>query len=217
MSDARAYHEAELAIARSPNDPRRILPTIPPDARSVLDVGCGAGQSLIALALPSSVLAVGLDRDSYALSLGAEWTSDVRFVCGSGVSLPFADESFDFVFSRVALPYMHVPTALREIHRVLAPAGRMWLVLHGPSIVFSQLGQAVRGGHAKSALFQSYAAVNGALYHLTGRLLRWPVDGRYESFQTRRIIPRLRQVGFGDVQVESAPHFIVRARKGTTS
>jgi len=213
MSDARAYHEAELEIARSPGDPRRILPNVPPNARRILDVGCGAGQSLIALGLPSTTIAVGIDRDSDALSLGATWTRDVQFACGSGESLPFADETFDFVFSRVALPYMHVPTALNEIRRVLAPGGRMWLVLHGPRIVFSQLAEAVRGGHAKSALFQSYAAVNGALYHLTGRLLRWPVGGRYESFQTRRIVPRLRRAGFTDIHVESAPHFILQARK----
>jgi ubiquinone/menaquinone biosynthesis C-methylase UbiE len=213
MSDARAYHEGELEIARSPGDPRRILPDVPPNARRVLDVGCGAGQSLIALGLPATTIAVGIDRDSDALSLGATWTRDVQFACGSGESLPFADETFDFVFSRVALPYMHVPTALNEIRRVLAPDGRVWLVLHGPRIVFSQLAEAVRGGHAKSALFQSYAAVNGALYHLTGRLLRWPVGGRYESFQTRRIVPRLRRAGFTDIVVESAPHFILQARR----
>lgn len=213
MSEARAYHEGELEIARSPGDPRRILPTVPPTARRVLDVGCGAGQSLIGLALPPDVAAIGVDRDADALTLGTTWTNDVCFVCGSGASLPFADQSFDFVFSRVALPYMHVPTALKEIRRVLSTDGRMWLVLHGPGIVFSQLASAVRGGHAKSALFQSYAAVNGALYHLTGRLLRWPIGGRYESFQTRRIIPRLRETGFTDIQVESAPHFIVQARK----
>ena len=213
MSEGRAYHEGELEIARSPGDPRRILPTVPPTARRVLDVGCGAGQSLIALALPPDVAAVGVDRDADALSLGTTWTNDVRFVCGSGASLPFADQSFDFVFSRVALPYMHVPTALKEIRRVLSTNGRMWLVLHGPGIVFSQLANAVRGGHAKSALFQSYAAFNGAVYHLTGRLLRWPIGGRYESFQTRRIIPRLREAGFTDIQVEFAQHFIVQARK----
>jgi len=213
MSEGRAYHEGELEIARSPGDPRRILPTVPPTARRVLDVGCGAGQSLIGLALPPDVAAIGVDRDADALTLGTTWTNDVCFVCGSGASLPFADQSFDFVFSRVALPYMHVPTALKEIRRVLSTDGRMWLVLYGPGIVFSQLASAVRGGHAKSALFQSYAAVNGALYHLTGRLLRWPIGGRYESFQTRRIIPRLREAGFTDIQVESAPHFIVQARK----
>ena len=213
MSEGRAYHEGELEIARSPGDPRRILPTVPPTARRVLDVGCGAGQSLIGLALPPDVAAIGVDRDADALTLGTTWTNDVCFVCGSGASLPFADQSFDFVFSRVALPYMHVPTALKEIRRVLSTDGRMWLVLHGPGIVFSQLASAVRGGHAKSALFQSYAAVNGALYHLTGRLLRWPIGGRYESFQTRRIVPRLRRAGFTDIHVESAPHFILQARK----
>ena len=214
MSDARAYHEAELAIARSPDDPRRILPTIPGNARRVLDLGCGAGQSLIGLGLPARTVAVGLDVDADALALGATWTNDVGFVCGSGEALPFDGGSFDFVFSRVALPYMHLPTALSEIHRVLAAGGSVWLVLHGPRIVFSQLAEALRHGRAKSTVFQSYAAVNGALYHLTGRLLRWPMGGgRYESFQTRRIIPRLRQMGFADVQVESTPHFIVRARK----
>jgi ubiquinone/menaquinone biosynthesis C-methylase UbiE len=215
MSDARAYHEAELAIARSPDDPRRILPTIPSTARRVLDVGCGAGQSLIALSLPSSVAAIGLDRDRDALALGATWTTEVRFVCGSGESLPFGDNVFDFVFSRVALPYMHLPTALREVHRVLARGGGAWLVFHGPRIVFSQLAAAARAGDAKSVLFQSYAAVNGAVYHLTGRLLRWPTGGgRYESFQTRRVIPRVRELGFAKVEVETAPHFIVRATKG---
>ena len=214
MSDARAYHEGELAIARSPDDPRRILPKIPAGARSVLDVGCGAGQSLIALALPPGVAAVGVDRDSDALALGATWTTDVRFACASGESLPFDNASFDFVFSRVALPYMHLPTALREIHRVLASGGGLWLVLHGPRMVFSQLAAAVRRGHVKSALFQSYAAFNGALYHLTGRLVRWPSGGgRYESFQTRRVGPRLRQLGFTDVRVEDTPYFIVRATK----
>jgi hypothetical protein len=89
----------------------------------------------------------------------------------------------------------------------------VWLVLHGPRIVFSLLARALRGGHPKSALFQSYAAVNGALYHLTGRLLRWPIGGRYESFQTQRIIPRMRRAGFSDIEVETSPHFIVSARK----
>src|SRR3954453_23600492 len=124
MPDARAYHEAELAIARSPNDPRRMLPPLPADAKRILDLGCGAGQSLIALGPPPNVFSVGIDLDRDGLAIGETWTSDVRFVCGSGDSLPFADKSFDFVFSRVALPYMHLPTALGEIHRVLAPNGR---------------------------------------------------------------------------------------------
>jgi SAM-dependent methyltransferase len=214
MSNARAYHEGELAIARSPNDPRRVLPTIPSSTRRVLDVGCGAGQSLIALGLATETVAVGIDPDVDALTLGATWTSDARFVCGGGESLPFANETFDFVFSRVALPYMHVPSALREIHRVLVPKGQVWLVLHPPRMVFAQLVAAVRSLHPKSVARQAYAALNGILFHLTGRLLRWPAGrGGYESFQTRRIVPRIEALGFSDVQAETARHFIVRARK----
>jgi ubiquinone/menaquinone biosynthesis C-methylase UbiE len=149
-----------------------------------------------------------------ALTLGATWTSDARFVCGGGESLPFANEAFDFVFSRVALPYMHVPTALREIHRVLVPRGQLWLVLHPAEIVFAQLAAAARSLHLKSVARQAYAALNGILFHLTGRLVRWPVGrGGYESFQTRGIIPRIEAAGFSDVQAETARHFIVRARK----
>ncbi len=210
MSDARAYHEAELAIARSPDDPRRILPPIPPNARRVLDVGCGAGQSFIGLGLPPTVVSVGLDRDPDALALGATWTSNVRFVCGSGESLPFGDESFDFVFSRVAVPYMNIPTAVHEMHRVLTAGGTLWLVLHPPKIVFSQLFAALRSLNVKSVLLQSYAALNGILFHLTGRLIPSPMRNyRYESFQTVRSVRHLERAGFTSARATFGRHFVV--------
>ena len=44
-----AYHLAELEIAADPGHPAHLNPAIPPGAR-VLDLGCGAGQTLIATA-----------------------------------------------------------------------------------------------------------------------------------------------------------------------
>src|SRR5207245_7299416 len=44
--------------------------------------------------------------------------------------LPFREASFDFVFSRVALPYMHIPKAASEMGRVLKPGGGLWCLLH---------------------------------------------------------------------------------------
>ena len=68
--DTRAYHLAELEIARSPGDSRRTMTPLPANLESILDVGCGAGQTLIACDLSSDVLACGLDIDSEALALG---------------------------------------------------------------------------------------------------------------------------------------------------
>jgi hypothetical protein len=47
MSD-KDYHLRELEIARSPSDSRRVMPPVLPGIRRVLDIGCDAGQTLIA-------------------------------------------------------------------------------------------------------------------------------------------------------------------------
>ena len=43
VGDSHAYHLMELDIARSPDDPRRVMPVMPATCRRVLDVGCDAG------------------------------------------------------------------------------------------------------------------------------------------------------------------------------
>ena len=117
--DARQYHLLELEIALSARDPRRIMPEIPRSTQRLLDVGCGAGQTILGLQLGPDVEAVGIDPDNDAVSLGRSWTASAQLVCGRGESLPFPDASFDFVMSRVALPYTNLPEATREIGRVL--------------------------------------------------------------------------------------------------
>src|SRR5439155_7116311 len=48
MSVSARGHLAELKIALDPSDPRRFIPAGIPEHSKVLDVGCGAGQTLIA-------------------------------------------------------------------------------------------------------------------------------------------------------------------------
>jgi SAM-dependent methyltransferase len=96
------YHLGELKVALDPQDPRRILPPSLPRAAKVLDVGCGAGQSLIA-AYPDRV-AFGIDVDVEALQLGRTLTSSVCFAAARAESLPFESSQFDLVFARVSLP-----------------------------------------------------------------------------------------------------------------
>lgn len=212
------YHLAELRIASDPAHPAHLNPPIPAGSR-VLDVGCGAGQTLIAAADGSR--AVGLDVDLPALALGRTLSSERRrderggrpeggigLVCAAGEALPFRPGSFDQVVCRVALPYMHAPSALAESRRVLAPGGALWLTLHPFAVPWRALW---RGG-AKNALYQLYVVANGLLFHLTQRQLRLP-NHRIESFQTRSAIRRaLRTAGFEDVTLARGRHFVATAR-----
>src|SRR5262245_7954626 len=125
-----AYHVGELEVARTLNDPRRVMPTLPDQYQSILDVGCGAGQILIACDLEPGIFACGVDLDEEALALGRRMSENILFVCAQGERLPFNDHSFDIVISRVALPHMHIPSALHEIARVLRPGGYVWFTLY---------------------------------------------------------------------------------------
>lgn len=207
------YHLAELRIAADPAHPAHLNPPIPAGSR-VLDVGCGAGQTLLAAANGSR--AVGIDLDLAALALGGALLRDERrelahgigLVCAAGEALPFRPGSFDQVVCRVALPYMHAPSALAEARSVLAPGGALWLTLHP----FAVPWRALRRGGAKNVLYQLYVLANGLLFHLAQRQLRLP-NGRIESFQTRHAIRRaLRNAGFEDVTIARGRHFVATAR-----
>src|SRR5438105_5787661 len=120
-----AYHLQELQIARDTRARGHIMPELGTDVRRILDVGCGAGQTLIAGGLPPHARAIGLDVDFAALQLGKTLTNRVGFVCATGKSLPFCDAYFDVAISRVALPYMNLENAVRELARVLKPGGQV--------------------------------------------------------------------------------------------
>ena len=85
MSDD--YHLEELRIARDATHPRHLLPPEVSAGARVLDIGCGAGQTLIA-AYPERIT-YGLDPDLSALRLGKLQTQSMRFVCGQAEALPY--------------------------------------------------------------------------------------------------------------------------------
>lgn len=208
------YHLAELQIARDIRAPGHLLPPVPPGCRAVLDIGCGAGQTLIASNLPPGVLACGVDPDAGALALGRTLTSSVQFSAASGEQLPFASGSFDLVFSRVALPYMHIPRALAEVRRVLRPGGTIWLSLHPPRFALHALRQGIRSRSVRGILFPIYTLLNAVILVAADRQLRWPFGRkRYESNQTAIGMRRaLARAGFADIEVANDRFFVVSAR-----
>jgi ubiquinone/menaquinone biosynthesis C-methylase UbiE len=209
-----AYHLGELEIARTVDDARRILPELPEMFESILDLGCGIGQTLITCNLPPKTFACGVDVDEEALAYGRRLADHISFVRASGEHLPFADGSFDVVISRVTLPHMHVPNALREISRALKPGGRVWLTLYPMTWILRRAGESLKDGSLKNLAYQVYVMTNGVFFHLTGRQFRLPFNRRYESFQTVRGVTRaMKDAGFENVKAEQNRFFIVTASK----
>jgi ubiquinone/menaquinone biosynthesis C-methylase UbiE len=191
------------------------MPDIPPQARAVLDVGCGAGQTLIANPFRPGTIAYGIDPAVPALALGKTLTNDVEFTAAIAEHLPFASETFDFVLSRVALPYTNIPAAVREMARVLRPGGEVWLTLHPVSMATHNLIQAVRALSARRVVYAMYVLANGFLLHVICRQLPFPIGvRRFESVQTNRGITKaLEGAGFSDVRVQRSRFYVVTAVK----
>lgn len=207
------YHLEELKIATTPSDERRTLPDISALQGSILDIGCGAGQTMIACGVDGP-RAWGVDVCLEALRLGKQLSEGTNFVLAAGEGLPFRDNSFDFVISRVALPYMRVVDAVREIWRVLRPGGGIWLTLHGFAYTKGQLMEALTNLEVRSLIFHLYVLGNGLLLHLFTRQIRFPLTRRCESFQTNWAMRRiLLAAGFQNIVIDRRHHFVVTAEK----
>ncbi|MGE5252252.1 MAG: class I SAM-dependent methyltransferase [Bacteroidota bacterium] len=101
--------------------------------RRVLDVGSGTGSlALLAKkAYPGSTV-VGLDGDPQILEIARSKARqqglDVRFDQGMSFELPYADASFDIVFTSMMLHHLDREAkqkTIAEIFRVLRPGGRL--------------------------------------------------------------------------------------------
>lgn len=90
----------------------------------VLDLGCGAGGSVeLFRARDPDVDWMGLDIPG-SREAGARRRTDARFATFDGVSIPFADDSFDLVYCKQVLEHVRHPAPLlHDVRRVLAPGG----------------------------------------------------------------------------------------------
>ena len=99
---------------------------------SVLDCGCGPGtitRDIAKQVSPSRVTGVDFNADQVAIAAReaeVQGITNAEFSQGSAYELPFADNSFDAVFSHALLEHLKEPVqAAIELKRVLRPGGML--------------------------------------------------------------------------------------------
>jgi ubiquinone/menaquinone biosynthesis C-methylase UbiE len=95
----------------------------------VLDVGCGTGLLTRAIACKTEKV-IGLDLTSEMLREATKKSTKQEvmpvYLLGDGHTLPFMDQQFDCVMTRLTLHHFPQPSRiLREMVRVLKPGGRL--------------------------------------------------------------------------------------------
>ncbi len=113
---------------------------------TLLDAGCGEGESLRRGIFPAAISPICLDLKPDSLAELRTGTGRQSLVCGSVEALPFAPNSFDAVVCLEVLEHLDKPAgAVRELARV----ARRALVISVPYEPYFRLGNLARGKHLR--------------------------------------------------------------------
>ncbi len=183
----------------------------------ILDLGCGSGDSWRSLGLQvENCRIIGMDvrwdraRAANVRYSGRGW----EYLCARGEEIPLQDGSIHGVICNVSLPYMHIPRALGELHRVLVPGGWLKATLHAPAFTWSEFRRTFP--KPKQSLFRAYVLLNGVVFHFSGDLIS--LGGVAESCQTDHGMRKaLGRAGFTGVRFrhEGGRFFVDAQRNGT--
>lgn len=155
----------------------------------VLDAGCGTGLLLEqqALAVGREGRAEGIDFSEDMLARAAARCADmpqVNLQQGNIETLPFEDSSFDALSCTQTLLYVEdLDQALRELHRVLKPGGRI-------AVLETDWSGAILNSHDQALTQRIFGAWDIALANPN---------------LPKRLRPLLTGLGFGAMRVEAIP------------
>jgi SAM-dependent methyltransferase len=99
------------------------------DGDRLVDVACGAGLA-IELARARGATCSGIDASSRLVAVARDRNPDADLRVGDMHAMPWADATFNVATSFRGV-WGTTPAALGEIHRVLAPGGRLGLTVWG--------------------------------------------------------------------------------------
>jgi ubiquinone/menaquinone biosynthesis C-methylase UbiE len=116
----------------------RLRAMLPPlaDIKAALDVGCGTGQSSVALAeIAQSVTGIDNAAEMLAVAMAHE---RVQYIKASAEELPFPAGSFDLCTVGLALHWFDIEQFLTEAGRVLGASS--WLAIYNDSFGAQMVG-----------------------------------------------------------------------------
>ena len=120
---------ADAECTRTCDEQEIFASLLPLDGARVLELGCGTAvrtRELAELGRVDSIVALEVDEVQHRENLRITDLPGVRFELGGAEAIPQADGAFDIVLMFKSLhhvPMADMATALREVHRVLAPGG----------------------------------------------------------------------------------------------
>jgi ubiquinone/menaquinone biosynthesis C-methylase UbiE len=102
--------------------------------KTLVDVGCGGGEDLMAYRALGFAKAVGVDPSIVMVEAACKKLGDVTAAqLGKWTDLPFPDASQDYLVGRLSIHYEEdLDTAYREAARVLKPGGKLILTVAHP-------------------------------------------------------------------------------------
>ena len=115
-----------------PTDTSMLEQLVAPAGKDVVDIGCGGGGLVRALAA-TGARPIGVEISDEQLAAARardDGSGAVRYLVGRAESLPLEDGSVDLVVFMRSLhhvPVEHLPAALREARRVLRPDGAVYV------------------------------------------------------------------------------------------
>lgn len=176
----------------------------------ILDVGSGPGRGSGAMKgrwPKSDVVALDLALPMLRqVPRHTRFWRPVRRVCGEAAQLPFADASFDLIFSSLCLQWVpDLPVALAEFRRVLREDGLLLFSTFGPDTLVELREAYLQAGERQPPL-SPFAAIQQVGDALVAAGFRNPVLERdvftLEYAQVMDLLRELRAIGAGDARVQ---------------
>lgn len=192
----------------------RLYDVLSSEGARALDVACGTGDLSLALAEKTGARIVGTDFCRPMLEIAARKAtatnfSEIPFVEGDALRLPFADSSFNAVTIAFGLRNLSsVEAGLKELRRVLKPRGRAAIL---------EFSTPVLPGFR--ALFKFYftrvlpriggmiSGSRGAYEYLPDSVSRFP--------DQKRLAAMMREAGFEEVEYKNLTGGIAALHLGT--
>ena len=131
-----------------------------PEGGRILEVGCGNGKTVLALA-KKGFKVTGMDFSQSAIDMCIETIPSAgKFVCASVTDLPFDDSSFDGAVAFHVLEHLtadEMRKAVSELSRILVPGSHLLLKCFAKGDMRSEKGEEIDDS--------SVIRGNGILYH----------------------------------------------------